>query len=560
MILPGQGDNLEGSVKKNHFIGFAEVFFSFCLASIITVGRSVYNYNSVSGLLRAPKENAVVFLFLFIPLVLVFAFIGKAIRKNAEKEAYLPEDIPGVYKAFPAITFILTAGSSALALLSYFPGILGYDSEWQTLQAYGVLPLSNHHPILHTLIWNFFLQLEWWGVPHPYGLVIYCIFQIFVVSLVCAFVVRCEIREGCRWFLPVITMLFYALYPAFGVFSIQMTKDVLFSCAVILLDLNLLKAGREEKTNPFLIFVLVVLSSLLRNNFLPAGCILVIVLFFMRKDNRMKKALIASLAGVIVSFAVMAFVYPACGVEGSESHESLSVPINQVAAVYVHRYSELTLPEIFITEQYMSAGTYNPRLADTVKFSFNDELYDSDRSAFWDLYLHFLEKYPTEFIDAFLTQNVQLWYPGASVTDRYSARDYIETDNVLVYVYPVTCSPIIPEAKGFYDMVIDEIEHSKTATGLPFSLSIPFIVLIIALYISVKARNNGFTASVLLSGALWATYLLGPVSAFRYMYPFFMLIPVMLTPVFSRKKKPEKSPEPEEKAEKSDSDMVIDLD
>ncbi|MBP5553284.1 MAG: hypothetical protein J6X94_00270 [Lachnospiraceae bacterium] len=530
------------------------------MASIITVGRSVYNYNSVSGLLKAPKENAAVFLFLFFPILLILALCGKAIYKNEEKEVFSNDEIPGIYKAFPVISFILTAASSALALLSYFPGILGYDSEWQTLQAFGILPLSNHHPVLHTLIWNFFVALEWWGVPHPYGLVIYCIFQILIVSLVCAFVVRCEIREGCRWFLPVITILFYALYPAFGVFSVQMTKDVLFGSAVILLILNLLKAGRGEKANPFLIFLFTVLSSLLRNNFLPAGCVLVIVLFFMRKDKMMRKALIESLAGVIVSLSVMAFVYPACGVERSESHESLSVPINQIAAVYVHRYSELTLPEKFIIEGYMSAGAYNPRLADTVKFSFNDELYDSDRSAFWDLYLHLLRKYPHEFIDAFLTQNVQLWYPGASVTDRYSAREYIETDNVLVYEYTVSCTPVIPEMKGFYDMIIEEIEQGRAVSGLPFSLSIPFIVLMVALYMSVKARHKGFTAAVLLSGALWATYLLGPVSAFRYMYPFFMLVPVMVIPVFSRKKKPEKSQEPEEKEERKGSDTVIDLD
>ncbi len=510
--------------------------------------------------MRAPKENAAVFLFLFFPVLLILAFLGKATDKNKEKESFPDDEIPGVYKAFPVMAFVLTAASSALALLSYFPGILGYDSEWQTLQAYGVLPLSNHHPVLHTLIWNFFVALEWWGVPHPYGLVIYCVFQILIVSLVCAFVVRCEIREGCRWFLPVISILFYALYPAFGVFSIQMTKDVLFGSAVILLILNLLKAGRGEKTNPFRFFLFIVLSSLLRNNFLPAGCVLVIVLFFLSKDKMMRKALIASLAGVIVSLSVVAFVYPACGVEGSESHESLSVPINQIAAVYVHRYSELTLPEKFITERYMSAGAYNPRLADTVKFSFNDELYDSDRSAFWDLYLHLFRKYPQEFIDAFLTQNVQLWYPGASVTDRYSAREYIETDNVLINEYTVSCTSVIPEMKGFYDMIFEEIKHSGVATGLPFSLSIPFIVLMISLYLSVKEENKGFTAAVLLSGALWATYLLGPVSAFRYMYPFFMLLPVMIIPVFARKKKPEKSSKPEEKDEKTDSETVIDLD
>lgn len=544
---------MEGSVKKKHFIGFSEVIFSICLAGIITVGRSVYNYNSLSGLLRAPKENALVFLFVFIPLVPIFALIGRAVTRGEEREFTVEDKLPGIYKWFPFITFILTAGTSVVALLSYFPGILGYDSEWQTLQAFGVLPLSNHHPVLHTLIWNFFIALEWWGIPHPYGLVIYCIFQIIVVSAVCGLVVRCEIKEGCRWPLPVITMLFYALYPAFGVFSIQMTKDVLFSCAVILAVLNLFKADRGEKVNPVLFFVLIVLASLLRNNFLPAGLVLVIVLFFMRKD-KMMKLFVSSLAGVIVSALIMALVYPACGVIKSESHESLSVPINQVAAVYVHRYSELTLPEIFITERYMEAGKYNPRLADTVKFTFNDELYDSDKSAFWDLYMHLVRKYPGEFIDAFLTQNVQLWYPGAAITDRYSSRGYIETDNVFIYVYIVTGNPIISETRGFYDMVIEGIENAGTVKGLPFSLSVPFIVLVFALYSVIKGRNKGYTAAVLLTGALWATYLLGPVSAFRYMYPFFMLIPVYVIPLFSRRKKPE------EESKEDNSDFVTDPD
>ena len=555
------GDKLEVSVKKKHFIGVLEIVFALCLAGAVTIGRSVYNFNTISGIMRAPAENAAVFLFLFIPLLLVFAFAGKLIGKNAFKEAYSEEEMPTIYKWFPLIAFVLVCASSAFALLSYFPGILGYDSEWQTLQAFGVLPMSNHHPVLHTLIWNFFVALEWWGVPHPYGLMIYCIVQILIASGVCAYVIRSEIAEGCRWPLPVITMLFYALYPAFSLFSIQMTKDVFFSCAVIMLVLKLIKIGRGEKVNPVTVFVFVTLASLLRNNFLPAGAVLVIVLFFLRKKEGMKNAFFATLAAVVVSAATLMFVYPACGVVKSESHESLSVPINQVAAVYVHRYAELTLSEKFIIEQYMSAGKYNPRLADTVKFTFNDELYDSDKSAFWDLYMHLIKRFPTEFVDAFLTQNVQLWYPGALITDRYAVRDYIETENVFVYVYKVTRSPIIPEGKGFYDMVIGEIESAGVVEGLPFSLAIPFILLVFALYAAIKSGHYGYLAAVLVSGALWATYLLGPVSAFRYMYPFYMLVPVFVTPLFSRKKAAEpkaaESETAEEPAKEETEDPVI---
>jgi hypothetical protein len=70
----------------------------------------------------------------------------------------------------------------------------------------------------------------------------------------------------------------------------------------------------------------------------------------------------------------------------------------------------------------------------------------------------------------------------------------------------------------------------------------------------IKGRNKGYTAAVLLTGALWATYLLGPVSAFRYMYPFFMLIPVYVIPLFSRRKKPE------EESKEDNSDFVTDPD
>lgn len=552
------GDKLEVSVKKKHFIGVLEIVFALCLAGAVTIGRSVYNFNTVSAIMRAPKENAAVFLFLFIPLLFVFAFAGKLVGKNASKETYSEDDVPKFYKWLPFIAAFLVCASSVLALLSYFPGILGYDSEWQTLQAFGVLPMSNHHPVLHTLIWNFFAALEWWGVPHPYGLVMYCIVQMIITSSVCGYVVKCEIDEGCRWPLPVITALFYALYPAFSVFSIQMTKDVFFSCAVIMLVLKLIKAGRGEKVSPVTVFIFVTLASLLRNNFLPAGAVLVIVLFFLRKKEGMKNALYASLAAVIVSAATLMFIYPMCSVVKSESHESLSVPINQVAAIYVHRYSELTLPEKFIIEQYMSAGKYNARLADTVKFTFNDELYDSDKSAFWDLYMHLIKRFPGEFVDAFLTQNVQLWYPGALVTDKYAARDYVETDNVFVYVYKVSRSPVIPEMKGFYDMVIEEIENAGLIEGLPFSLSIPFLALVFALYLAIKYKHSGYLAGVLVSGALWGTYLLGPVSAFRYMYPFYMLVPVFVIPLFARKQAPETKAAAEEPAKDKSEDSVTD--
>lgn len=539
---------MEETVRKKRRFPWAEILFAALCAAFTACGRSVYNYNTLIDIYYKPLEYGALFLFVFIPLIFVFALVGAGVKKSLSSAEKAVADEKQV-KVFPLITSLLVIASGTVALLSYFPGILGYDSEWQTLQAFGLMPLSNHHPVLHTLIWNFFIALEWFGVPHPYGLLIYCIVQILILAGVCGYVTDSEVRAGCKWPVPVLTMLFYALYPAFSVFSVEMTKDVLFSCVVVRMILRLGKAGsyitdsedeeirkkvsKKENLNICGIAFLTILGCLLRNNFLPAAAALVIVLFFMRKKNGMKKATLAVLGGVIIAATVIKIVYPALGVEKSESHEMLSVPINQISAVSVKRYYQLSISERFLIESYMEPGRYNPRLADSVKYTFNDELYDSDNSAFWDLYMYLGREYPGDFIDAFLTQNVQLWYPGAGVTDRYSARDYIETENVSVPVYMITPAPVLPEVRGFYDMVFEEIERSGTLAGLPFSLSIPFYVIILGFYIAVKSGNAGYKAGVFLAFFLWGTYLLGPVAAFRYMYPFFLLIPVFLTPVFA---------------------------
>ncbi len=520
---------MEGSVKKKHFIGFAEVFFAFAASAFITCGRSIYNFNSLSGVYSKPGETAAVFALFFIPLLIFFSLAGKALIR--EKDGSVK-----VFRFMPLITSVLVAASCGVALASYFPGILGYDSEWQTLQALGLLPLSNHHPVLHTLLWNLFIALEWAGIPHPYGLALYCIFQILIVSFVCGCVVDREIKCGCGWTLPVLTTLFYVFYPVFSIFSVQMTKDVLFSCAVVLLFLVLSKFDDPEKvkkTDVLKIFILTLTASLLRNNFLPAAAFLFLISLILVKKDGIKKITASVLSALVFAVLIMKVLYPFAGVVPTESHELLSVPINQIAAVYVHEHSDLTVAEKFIIDEYMEAGGYNPRLADTVKFTFDDELYSSDRSAFWDLYMHLGAKYPEEFANAFLTQNVQLWYPAAAITDRYSAREYIETADIFIPEYPVERQSLLPAGLGFFEGFITSVENSGMAGRVLFSPAIPFYFCLLLLYIVsvTKKRGTGLAAAMIL--ALWATYLLGPVSAFRYMYPFFLLIPAVLTPVFA---------------------------
>jgi hypothetical protein len=93
--------------------------------------------------------------------------------------------------------------------------------------------------------------------------------------------------------------------------------------------------------------------------------------------------------------------------------------------------------------------------------------------------LHLFNKYPYDFVDAFLFQNVGIWQPG--------------------------------------------------------EFGIPLFMILLGLYIAIKSRRPGYSAGITAVFILWMTYLFGVTTNMYHMYPFSMLIPVILLPVFSRK-------------------------
>ncbi|MCR4792146.1 MAG: hypothetical protein K5871_05310 [Lachnospiraceae bacterium] len=521
---------MTGSEKKYHFIGAAEVIVALILALIFTLGRSVYKFCSLYALWAEPKESVAVFFFFFIPMLLVCAFLGLGIRKCGKNTHTYSKKT----KVILAVTAgVLVMASCVLALLAYFPGILAYDSLTATLQACDVFPVSSGRSVIHTLLWNLFLAFEWMGLPHPVGLVLYVVLQILCVSALCGYVVLTELEEGCNIFFCILTMLYYALYPAFSVMSTEMTSEFLFSCVLILIFIRLSGAGKCEKDRPVLFGILYVLACLLNTDFLIAAVILFFILLINVKKEGFKKLVLASLSGLVISILVLCVIYPACGVKSRDEKDRLSVPVQQVASVYLVRYQELTIAEKFLIESYMQAGYYNPRHAEPVLNSFDNELYVSDRSAFWDLYLHLFNKYPEDFLNAFLTLNVQSWYPGADMTDPYSQAFYVDTMNDSCEYYPISRIPAVPGLTIIYEFIFGSIESYGPVKGMIFSLSIPFIALMLGIYIAVRTHRRGYAAAVIMALALWLTLLFGPLTAFVTLYPFFMLIPLFFMPVFA---------------------------
>lgn len=419
--------------------------------------------------------------------------------------------------------------------LSYFPGIMSYDSGWITRQALGIIPFDNFHPFLHTIIWTGCIKIEQMtGIPQL-GLVIYSVGQALLVTALFTYIVYFMVRRNVNRSFVVITYLFYMLCPTIVVFSLITTKDILFGASVALLTILLLQIWEMKESaitgKTFFLFTAVgILSCLLRNNMIYAVIAAGIIIILLCKTIR-KQMAACFFAIAAVYFFTTGLIYPRMlGVQPGDVKEMLSVPFSQIARVYTMEPDKITEEEKQLILKYNpTAREYNELFADPVKDSFNSEAFLENKKEFFELWGALLKKAPLTYIEAFLTLNVPYWYPEAD-----GIRTYIETGNYSSY-YTFEYKNRFPRINGFYDMITANTSY-KNISGIMrwplfrqfFSLSLPFWLLIImAVSLAARGKKNWIVPFMPLF-FLWLTYMLGPVSNFRYIYPFTILYPVIV--------------------------------
>jgi hypothetical protein len=185
-----------------------------------------------------------------------------------------------------------------------------------------------------------------------------------------------------------------------------------------------------------------------------------------------------------------------------------------------------------INEYLSCVDEYNYRFADPVKNSLNNGLYDENKEPFWDIYFKGLKRSPITYLCAALDTNVELWYPASTGNDEFAQREYVE-----IGLYPDYFSG---SADAYYTHGIFEIIRpfyyamarleSKLST-LPLisnflSLSFPFYSMVLCLIIMIRRGKKYETVIPVALLILEATYLLGPVTNYRYLHPMYIMVPV----------------------------------
>lgn len=356
----------------------------------------------------------------------------------------------------------------------YFPGSLPYDGVRSLNQFVAGAPLENHHPVLMNMLYAVLYQAgtaagtalgqDVSSVLSPDNLGVFAIvsFQTAVCVLAFSGVVRFVDRSNTPAAFAWVTLGFFALFPAWGVFAQDAFKDTLFNgvfalfvlvCGWILLPIarpavfarsgiernrgaEVRTSGRtaaddggSELTLWALLFFVGILVCLTRNNgvYLVAPTLLLVCVF-----ARSKQAVAVLVGALALYVGVTSFLWPAIGVDmKGNSKETLSIPFQQTARYVATHPDDVTDEEHAAIDAVLPydqlAELYMPDLSDPVKESFklnnskiegSTEYAEEHPDALRDYFAAWFSmglRHPGCYIQATIANTYAYFYPGVLV-------------------------------------------------------------------------------------------------------------------------------------------------
>ncbi len=420
-------------------------------------------------------------------------------------------------------------------LLITFPGSFAYDVPFQLEQVF-TGSYSTHHPLLHTLLMGMCVRLGHALGNINLGAALYTVLQMTGLAAcfacTCASIARQSGARTAKW-----SAAFFALYPLHMMMAVNATKDVLFSGLFVLTMALIREALVSRKPGGRLLAGISLCGAgmlLLRNNALYAmGVWLVSVIILL--GRRGMRAAAAALLAIVLCMGAGGVMKAATHAADGDLCEMLSWPIQQLARARNLHGDRMTEGEKQAIDELMPGESwrlYDPTISDPVKFEFDTAALLSDPGKYVKAYLSVAQKCPKAYLDALVMHTYSFWYPYGE----YRVSGYYLQMGVSDLYYEwcdferISSASLVPR-------VLSSLSWRFGAKG---AMQIPVIgylfnmgVIVWAmLYFALREwylRRMESFAAALLPVLLWGTFLLGPVMAGRYIYPFVCCLPVLVS-------------------------------
>jgi hypothetical protein len=271
---------------------------------------------TISIFLYSDKSIVVYFINAIILAIIVF-FFNEKFSSNAKNISVVDLKINAVFKYMALIVAVW-----AIYLLTYYPGLMTYDSYSQFKQAI-TMDLSDWHPATHTILISLLIKI--WYNP-----AVIASFNIVLMALACGYFAYILEKFGFNKVIIWIWVLFIAIIPVNGFMVVTLWKDITFSAGllfIVLITLNIyLTDGKwlDNKLNITFFIIATFITLFSRHNGLYNLILFFPLLIFCFK-NKYKTIIFIAIFTLTSYFIITVPVYKALDVKPVVEGEKYSV-------------------------------------------------------------------------------------------------------------------------------------------------------------------------------------------------------------------------------------------
>lgn len=497
------------------------IIFSFFFALVLLLDTKLtFNEENMNAF-----TNVMWGTFSFIDIVwfCFFFFLTYILLKSIVK---LYNKLPiqnGKKKKLPIfkISFLVLIIAWLPYLLTYFPGGVYYDTFASIKQVEnGLSGLTNHNPILYTLILKLFTTLgEITHVGLKGGLFYFLLVQYFTCALILSYAVKVIYEEPISKWYAYGTLLFFAIFSLVPFYVLSIWKDTPFSFVLFLLVTFLLDKEMDFTKNKkdFLCYLLLsFFICFLRNNGVLIILGITILIFLLNKNKRF---IITSGVFLGIVLFIQGPVYSYFHMNGNTFVEASAIPFQQIT-YSIREGAELDGADYDFINAVIPLGTlkgaYTSVNFDTIKFheEFDNYEFSSRKKEFLLLWLKLLPKNLNNYVEAYLLQTLGFWNYLRGNDTAYIQNTIWENE------YGLEQTDLIEKVSGIsLKKILEPKIYFSSALFVWFSF--------LSIYLVIQKKKYNYLIYYAPCILLWLSIMIGTPIAFslRYVYVFVLFIP-----------------------------------
>ena len=410
------------------------ILLSGFLSLFMCIGMSFDKFKDLTLFIEKPLICLVLYILFTVILFIFIRLLFKKLDnysgfKDTSKFNFINKIINVLDNKPFLISFCVIILSWIIYIIAFYPILMAPDPSNQVLQFFGIdnpyshisilldenMIITNHHPILHTLMLGVCVKLGLLFNNVNLGLFIYTIIQTVILAGTFSYTIKFMKEININKKFRLIIMLIYALVPIFPFYAITPVKDVIFGSLIILYVIMIYRyVNNYSKFSIIKSLILLILLILFRNNGFHVIILSLPLLLFLKYKNRWKLFVVFSIT-LCFYFSYNKVLLPYFKVTPSSPREMLSIPFQQTAR-YVLKYgNEVTDKEKEIIDKILIYETlaerYDPEISDPVKNKFNKYSDDKDLNSYFKVWFEQFTKHPVVYLEATLHNTYGYYYP-----------------------------------------------------------------------------------------------------------------------------------------------------